>query len=96
MKANNKCTQVKKRKRKDKINLRCVVQYDTIENAMPFHSSPLSNIKLTSIEKIRNLKKEGQAGQERQKNFEKRKTFISRVQETAEFKSKGKGLERLY
>ena len=53
----------KEKKRKDKMNLGFVVQYDTIENEKPFHSSPLSNIKLprpnyqvlqlTGIEKIR-------------------------------------------
>ena len=62
-------------------------------------SSPLANIKLprpsyqaiklTRKEKIRNLKKESQAAQDRLKNFGKGKTFISHVQEIAEFKGEG-------
>ena len=50
--------------------MECVVQYNSLEKAKPFHSSPLANIKLpkpsyqalkpTRIKKIRNLKKESQ------------------------------------
>ena len=66
---------IKKKRKKDKISLECVIQYDTVENAKPFHSSPLANIKLskpsyqalkpTRKGKIRNLKKESQAAQDR-------------------------------